>query len=187
VYPVPSLPRARTITLYVAGSAIMPIWHDPRVHGEFVITLRLASGTDRGNGAGPYRFDDQPPPTRQVHQILALPHGRLPLLLTPMSDPSSPRSRTAWRGRQRAFLLTADQHRRLAALLRRGTAPRHEEQAVHHEQLADSIDRQQRQAADMRASTRSLDPAASARRDGDQIGRPSASMIPSKSASGFEP
>jgi hypothetical protein len=30
---------------------------------------------------------------------------------------------------------------------------RHEEQAVRHEQLADSIDRQQRQAAEMRAST----------------------------------
>jgi len=31
--------------------------------------------------------------------------------------------------------------------------PRHEEQAVHHEHLAVSIDRQQRQAAEMRAST----------------------------------
>jgi hypothetical protein len=43
-------------------------------------------------------------------------------------------------------LLTADQHRRLAAMLRKATTPGHEEQALHHERLADSIDRANEQA-----------------------------------------
>ena len=52
---------------------------------------------------------------------------------------------------QRPFL-TADQHRRLAAILRRATVPGHEEQALRHEQLAEAIDRQQRQAAELLAA-----------------------------------
>jgi len=47
-------------------------------------------------------------------------------------------------------LLTADQHRRLATLLRRGTAPGRDDQAAHHERTADAIDRQQRDLAKLR-------------------------------------
>jgi hypothetical protein len=64
-----------------------------------------------------------------------------------MRVPSSPQS--DWRGRQRTFLLTADQHRRMAALLRRGTAPGREEQARHHEQLAEALDRRQQWCAEI--------------------------------------
>jgi hypothetical protein len=70
--------------------------------------------------------------------------------LVVMSDRTIPRS--AWRGRQRAFLLNADQHRRLAALLRRGTAPSREAQALHHERLAEAIDQHERQIAELRTT-----------------------------------
>ena len=58
---------------------------------------------------------------------------------------------------QRPFL-TPDQHRRLAAILRRATVPGHEEQALRHEQLAEAIDRQQRQAAELLAARPEPDP-----------------------------
>jgi hypothetical protein len=47
-----------------------------------------------------------------------------------------------------AQLLTADQHRRLAAVLRKATTPGHDEQALHHERLADALDRQQQEIAE---------------------------------------
>jgi hypothetical protein len=80
----------------------------------------------------------------------ALPCLRFPLFMLPMSDRITPRS--AWRGRQRSFLLNADQHRRLAALLRRGTVPGREEQALHHERLAAAIDQHERQTAELRTT-----------------------------------
>ena len=72
---------------------------------------------------------------------------RLSLLLNPMS--LRPRIDRAEGQRERTFL-TADQHRRLAALLGRGTVPGRDEQAAHHERLAHAIERQQRDAARMR-------------------------------------
>ena len=68
-------------------------------------------------------------------------------MLKPMS--LRPRIDRAEGQRERTFL-TADQHRRLAALLRRGTVPDRDEQAAHHERLADAIDRQQRDLAKLR-------------------------------------
>ena len=68
-------------------------------------------------------------------------------MLKPMS--LRPRIDRAEGQRERTFL-TADQHRRLAALLRRGTVPGRDEQAAHHERLADVIDRQQRDLAKLR-------------------------------------
>src|SRR3979409_2227826 len=58
-----------------------------------------------------------------------------------MSVPSSPR------GRQR--VPTADQHRRMASLLRLGTAPGREERARHHEQIAEEIERRAQWSADI--------------------------------------
>jgi hypothetical protein len=54
-------------------------------------------------------------------------------------------------GGDRAFLLNAEQHRRLAALLRRGTAPGHDEQAAHHERLAEALEQRDRDIAKLRA------------------------------------
>jgi transcription elongation factor Elf1 len=56
----------------------------------------------------------------------------------------APASEEPWRGAQRAFLMTADQHRREATLLRLSAAARRREQALHHEQLVEAIDRRQR-------------------------------------------
>ena len=68
----------------------------------------------------------------------------------PVADPSTPRSRS--RGRQPGLLLNGDQHRQLAALLRKGTAPGRNERALYHEQLAATIERREREIAEMRAS-----------------------------------
>src|SRR5262245_37502784 len=57
-----------------------------------------------------------------------------------MADPFI--SRSIW-PRRRASLLNAEQHRRLAALLRRGTAQQCEEQARYHEKLAAVVEQQE--------------------------------------------
>jgi hypothetical protein len=111
-------------------------------------------GSPRGVVAGALRSHKAAGGENARTHVAVIEVPRSPLMAM-SSSKLSPQS--VWRGRQRAFLLTADQHRRMATLLRRGTAPSREEQARHHEQLAESIDRREQWYADIQRPTAAIE------------------------------